>query len=656
MESISTTENNRKLNTFSPRRVQLCLYDVSLLLFVDLFKLVLFPGENAFLHARSLVVHICVSTACVLLMRLLLKVYKQVWRYGGSLGYMHLISADILAGGLYFIIQALLPIEKIEFMSAVSLFTMYLLSAISIRLIYQYLYERVNRNGSSSIWQKKIFSFFSFLPADSEKNHKSNNQKKIKIAIVGAGRVGSLLAEELLNSSRSPYTPSCFIDIDKSKIGRQILGIPVLSGDEITHDLLSEYSVQEIVFAIPQISTERKRELYEFYKQNGYPIKVYDYPVMETTESSKRYVREFDIEELLFRRPVELQDEDTNAYYKDKVVLITGGGGSIGGELCRQVATMNPKQLIILDIYENGAYEIQQELKMSYGDALDVRIEIASVCDVLGLEKVFATYNPDVVLHAAAHKHVPLMENNCCEAVKNNVFGTLNTVKLADKYSAARFIMVSTDKAVNPTNVMGATKRVCEMIVQAYSKKPGTNTVFSSTRFGNVLGSAGSVIPIFKKQILRGGPITITDKRIIRYFMTIPEAAQLVLQSGVIAKNGELFVLDMGEPVRIIDLAESMIRLSGFEPYVDIDIVETGLRKGEKLYEELLIKTEELDKTQNSKIFIERDVPLTMEQIERNLSVLSEAVKTMDDAAAKHALKTIVPTFLDPAEVNGKAV
>ena len=312
---------------------------------------------------------------------------------------------------------------------------------------------------------------------------------------------------------------------------------------------------------------------------------------------------------------------------------------------------MNPKQIVVLDIYENGAYDIQQELRIVYGEKLNLAVEIVSVCNFAGLERVFSTYRPDVVICAAAHKHVPLMEHNCCEAVENNIFGTLNTVELAEKYGAERVMMVSTDKAVNPTNIMGATKRVCEMIVQSHSKSSNTTT-YSATRFGNVLGSAGSVIPLFKKQILAGGPVTLTDRRIIRYFMTIPEASQLVLQSGAMAKNGELFVLDMGQPVKILDLAENMIKLSGFEPYKDIDIIETGLRPGEKLYEELLVRSEELDRTSNELIFIERDQPITKDQLDRCIEILREALKTGDDKQVRAALHKVVPTFRQPEEVN----
>ncbi|MBO4261248.1 MAG: polysaccharide biosynthesis protein, partial [Clostridia bacterium] len=353
------------------------------------------------------------------------------------------------------------------------------------------------------------------------------------------------------------------------------------------------------------------------------------------------------------RKPRSILDGKTAAYYKGKRVLVTGGGGSIGAELCRILAKMKPSLIVIVDIYENGAYDVRQELKIIYGDEIDVKIEIVSVTNYYGLLKTFKKYKPEVVLHAAAHKHVPLMEENCVEAAYNNVFGTLNTVKCAVESGAERFIMLSTDKAVNPTNVMGATKRLCEMIVAAYAAKEGNTVNFSATRFGNVLGSAGSVVPLFRKQIAYGGPLTVTDKRIIRYFMSISEAASLVLISGAMAASGELFVLDMGEPVKIIELAETMIRLSGLRPYVDIDIDEIGLRPGEKLYEELLLKTENLDKTPNELIFIERDVPHSLGEVEAKLSLLKDAIETGDDAKVKETLMRIVPEYRTPEDVNG---
>ncbi|MBR4748792.1 MAG: polysaccharide biosynthesis protein [Abditibacteriota bacterium] len=522
-----------------------------------------------------------------------------------------------------------------------------------MRLAYQYAYHSSSSDSVKAERFRTLLRIIGRLNVN-QPSSLQNSRHTIKIAVVGAGRTGASLANELLNNPYANYKPSLFIDKDPEKVGRQLYGISIVGENEATLDFLNQTDIQEVVFALPAMEADEKRRLYEYYKKTGCKVKIYDYPNMRQAGETKRTLREFDIEELLFRKPIELSDEKTVAYYRDKVILVTGGGGSIGSELCRQIAGMNPRRLVILDVYENGAYDIEQELKIAYGDALDLRLEILSVCDRSGLEKVFETHRPDIVLNAAAHKHVPLMEHNCCEAVKNNVFGTLNTVDMAVKYGARRFIMISTDKAVNPTNVMGATKRMCEMIVQSRSLE-NTGTIFSCTRFGNVLGSAGSVIPLFKRQIAKGGPITLTDKRIIRYFMTIPEASQLVLQSGPMAHNGELFVLDMGKPVRILDMAENMIRLSGKEPYYDVDIVETGLRPGEKLYEELLIKNEDMDKTDNSLIFIERDTPLPYPEIEAKLQILRDAVAGEDNRLAKKALRQVVPTFKDPEVVNASA-
>ena len=507
--------------------------------------------------------------------------------------------------------------------------------------MYRYAYKCSDQKTIKGKCLTVMLRMFAGIQSESDKEI-----QKIKVAIIGAGRVGVSLAEELLNNSEASYLPRCFIDVAKEKVGREIHDIPVYSEDEATFAKLGELEVQEIIFAIPSMEAEKKKKLYNYYKEAGYKLKVYDYPTMYAA-GGKRHLREFDIEELLFRKPIVVADERTNAYYKDKVVLITGGGGSIGSELCRQLAKMKPKKIIILDIYENGAYDVQQELKIAHGNKLDLQIEICSITHKKALNRVFDKYHPQIIINAAAHKHVPLMEHNCIEAIYNNVFGTKNLVDLCEEYHAERFMMVSTDKAVNPTNVMGATKRMCEMIVQSASTH-GT-VKYSATRFGNVLGSAGSVIPLFKRQIANGGPVTITDKRIIRYFMTIPEASQLVLQSGALAHNGELFVLDMGQSVKIIDLAENMIRLSGVQ---GITVQEIGLRPGEKLFEELLVKTEELDKTDNSMIFIERDTPLSAEEIQQKLEMLKEACDTGDDLIAKETLRKVVPTFKKPEEVN----
>lgn len=630
------SKNLKKSNTRWP----LVVYDVIVYIIVSILLLWIYGGNGNLTNAGTLQLSI-LGFACIFICRMIGNIYGQIWRYGGIQGYIRLIFSDAIAFILLIILQATLPIERIAFDRALSLVCVNLLGAISIRMIYRYAYLYSNNETSKGKFLSKLLYRFSGLTTGTDKE-----VQKIKIAIIGAGRVGASFAEELVNDEKAVYTPRCFIDIDKTKAGREVNGIPVWYADETTLDKLKAYEVQEIVFAIPNMDVNKKKCLYDYYKNAGYKVKVYDYPTLYTA-GSKRNLREFDIEELLFRKPLAVTNEQTYAYYKDKVILITGGGGSIGSELCRQLAKMNPKQIIILDIYENGAYDVQQELKIAYGNAINLQIEICSIIHKKALEKVFKQYHPQIVINAAAHKHVPLMEHNCVEAIYNNVFGTKNLIELCEKYNAQRFMMVSTDKAVNPTNVMGATKRMCEMMVQSASMYG--NVKYSATRFGNVLGSAGSVIPLFKRQIAKGGPVTLTDKRIIRYFMTIPEASQLVLQSGAMANNGELFVLDMGQPVKILDLAENMIKLSGAH---DIEIIETGLRPGEKLFEELLIKSDTLTKTENDLIFIEKDTPLKKEEIQEKLNILQKAIENEDDNDAREALRSVVPTFRRPEEIN----
>lgn len=630
-------------------RWQLALYDLLVLLAVDLLLLV-FYRSNEELSLGACLMHGSISFVCIFAARILGSIYQQIWRYGGIQCYIRLLLVDAVAFAATLAIELTLPlfipIEKVTFSRLLSIASMNLLGALAIRMIYRYCFKC----GTADTAYGKFLRLLLRLFAGDELIHPNREaEHKIKIAIIGAGRVGVTLAEELLSNPASSFLPRCFIDVSQEKAGREIHGLPVLLEDDTTLEALRSHEVQEVVFAIPNLSDEKKRELYAAYSDAGYKIKVYDYPMMQTA-GGKRSVRDFDIEELLFRKPIAIADEKTGAFYRDKVILITGGGGSIGSELCRQLAKMEPKRIIILDIYENGAYDIQQELKIAYGSKLDLQLEICSVTHRKSLERVFSAYHPQIVIHAAAHKHVPLMEKNCIEAVYNNVFGTKNLVELCEEHAVERFMMVSTDKAVNPTNVMGATKRMCEMIVGSASTW-GT-ACYSATRFGNVLGSAGSVIPLFKRQIASGGPITLTDRRIIRYFMTIPEASQLVLESGAMAKNGELFVLDMGQPVKILDLAQSMIRLSGVS---GIEIVETGLRPGEKLYEELLVKTEDLDKTENSLIFVEKDTPLPKSELERRLAILAAACATGDDEAVRSALKQVVPTYRSPEEVNANA-
>lgn len=627
---------NKKRNI----RWTLVLYDIVIYLVVAALLLVLYGGNDK-LATVTVIQQMLLSAICVFAARLIGNVYGQVWRYGGIQCYIRLLFTDAIAFWVYVLLEMILPVHKITFARMLALFCMNVLGALTLRMMYRYAYKCGNQETLHGRFLAKLLYIVSGVQAASDKE-----VQKIKIAIIGAGRVGVSFAEELLNNEEAAYITRCFIDTNKEKVGREIQGIPVYSEDEATLKRLAEDEVQEIVFAIPSMDADKKKALYEYYKKAGYKLKVYDYPTVYAA-GGKRHLREFDIEELLFRKPLVVTDEKTYDYYCNKVILITGGGGSIGSELCRQLAKMNPRKLIILDIYENGAYDVQQELKIAYKGKLDLQVEIASITNRRAMERVFEQYHPQIVINAAAHKHVPLMEHNCIEAIENNVFGTRVIVEMCEKHNAERFMMVSTDKAVNPTNVMGATKRMCEMIVLSASTHGKVK--YSATRFGNVLGSAGSVIPLFKRQIANGGPVTLTDKRIIRYFMTIPEASQLVLQSGAMAQNGELFVLDMGKPVKILDLAENMIRLSGVQ---GIDIVETGLRPGEKLYEELLVKTEELDKTPNSMIFIERDTPLCEHDINVKLEELQAACETEDDNVAREALRKAVPTFRKPEEVN----
>ncbi len=568
--------------------------------------------------------------------RILLGAYNFVSRYANYRAYLRIIISDALGGIVAVSVLAAAGINP-PLWQSVSAVTLYCLASLASRFLYQSVYRTANARSQDGD-----------IPSH-----------KISVAIVGAGRVGALLADELLCNPKSHYIPVCFIDSSNSKIGSVINGIPVYAEGRDTLMRLKGMPVQEIFIALSDISGEKARRLYDFYSETGCKVKLYDFPLIENNaggELSKRVIRDFKIEDLLFRKSVDIESISMRDFYRGKTVLVTGGGGSIGSEICRQSAMLSPKKLIILDIYENNAYEIEQELKRKYGNSLDIDVEIASVRDRARIDNIFAKYRPDVVFHAAAHKHVPLMEHNGSEAVKNNVLGTYNTADAAEKYGVKKFILISTDKAVNPTNVMGASKRMCEMIVQC---RTDSKTSFAAVRFGNVLGSNGSVIPLFRSQIESGGPVTITDRRIIRYFMTIPEASQLVMEAGVNASRGELFVLDMGAPVKILDLAENMIRISGFTPYVDIDIKEIGLRPGEKLYEELLIKTENLGKTDNKLIFIEKDAPLAREDVDEKIAVLVNAAKACDGGAPedviKAAFKAVIPTYREPFEVNSGA-
>ena len=615
------------------RRIILVAIDILILASVFSFNalITLFVGNDDF-QILAYIANFFVFAAFITLARILARVYNNVWRYANSGAYLEIVVSDIIGGVIALITSYAVKAMYIGAWRSIAFVAMADCVTLVSRFLYQQRYRQGNLNEISN----------------------GGNNNKIGIAIVGAGQVGVLLAEELLYNKNAHYEPICFIDSDTEKVGSTILGLPVYLDDDGIVQKIKKLPVQEIFIAIPSLDGDALNTLNTFFSKTGCKVKIYDAPLNE--EAGRAVVREIKIEDLLFRKSLQVTSSDAYDYYRDKVVLVTGGGGSIGSELCRGIAKCSPKKLIIYDIYENNAYDIQQELCRKYRDSLELYIEIGSVRDRARLDAVFAYYRPDIVFHAAAHKHVPLMEHSNCEAIKNNVLGTYNTADMAEKYGTESFILISTDKAVNPTNVMGASKRLCERVIQC---RFDSKTKFSAVRFGNVLGSNGSVIPLFRRQIAEGGPITITDKRIIRYFMTIPEAAGLVMQAGAMAKCGELFVLDMGKPVKILDLAENMIRLSGLSPYEDIDIIETGLRPGEKLYEELLIKTEKLTKTANDMIFIEEDIPLTRAEVESKLdylrSVLKECENEVNSVAITEAIKSIVPTYHSPEEVNAAA-
>lgn len=461
--------------------------------------------------------------------------------------------------------------------------------------------------------------------------------------IIGAGDAGNMLIKELKSHPEVAEYPIAVIDDDITKIGKKISGVPIIGGRDSIVEAISKYNIKEVILAIPSIDNSNRKEIFNICKE--YDVKLKTIPgIYEIVEGKVNIskIRDINIEDLLGRDPIVLDTKGIDKYLKDKVVLVTGGGGSIGSELCRQIAKFSPQKLIILDIYENNVYDLQMEFNYMY-PTIEKEIVIASVRDKQKLEQVFNRCHPDVVFHAAAHKHVPLMESNPSEAIKNNILGTLNVSECADKYNVSKFVMISTDKAVNPTNIMGASKRVCEMIIQGINNK--SKTEFVAVRFGNVLGSNGSVIPLFQKQISNGGPVTVTDPDINRFFMTIPEAAQLVIQAGAIANGGEIFVLDMGQPVKIVDLAKDLIRLSGFEPDKDIKIKFTGLRPGEKLYEEVLMDSENLDKTVHDKVFVGEMESADFDHLKNQIQALLEISMSEDDEKIFNAMEEVVSTY-----------
>lgn len=594
-------------------------------------------GNLAGINLESLLISFLLLTACVFAFRFAMLVYRQMVRFASAGSFLRMILADTFGGLAYLAIDRTFLSHHLPVATVTSAAACGLLLVLISRFTYQWL----RRNS-------KLF-------VHAEAGGTPHVANKVNVAIVGAGELGVLLARELMSNRNSRYHPYCFFDNDPRKIGSVVEGLRVYGPDNEAVALVSSLPIQEIIIAIPDMSPAAQKTLFSRYKQTQAKVMLYDYPHnrLENT-SDKRMIRDINIEDLLFRSAVALKDTRSLEYYRDRTVMVTGAGGSIGSELCRQIAACSPKQLVMLDVYENGVYEVQQELRRRHPE-LDVRTKIASVCDVERLEQTFAKYRPEVVFHAAAHKHVPLMEHNCAEAIVNNVFGTWNTANAAEKYGVQRFVLVSTDKAVNPTNIMGATKRACEMII--LSRSDSKTTDFVAVRFGNVLGSNGSVVPLFRRQIAEGGPVTITDRRVVRYFMTIPEAAQLVIRTGSRAEKSEIFVLDMGEPVRILDLAENLISLSGFTPYIDMEIKEIGLRPGEKLYEELLCRTDLCSTTNDARIFIEHAQTFTRAQINLMLEEMRDGVERNgeSDNAMRELMMRLIPTYQLPETVNANA-
>ena len=603
------------------RRIFLVSFDVISIIIAAYGSLLLrFSGpiESQYLHRVNILIGsmILIGLAIFITFRL----YHSLWQFASIIELKNIIFASIMSAIANILICELTgnPLPRSCY------FIYFLLLVLMV--------------GGSRF----IYHFIRLYAARHNIRGRKEQRPLEKVMIIGAGVAGEKVYKEILGSKSIYKEVICFIDDEPSKWNRTIHGVSIYGGRDKIIEAVNKYKIEEIMVAMPSASKRDLIDIFNICKETKCKLKklpgIYQF-INEDVHISD--LKEVEIQDLLGRDPIKVNLADIMGYVTDKVVMVTGGGGSIGSELCRQIAANKPKQLIIVDIYENNAYDIQLELKHNYPE-LNLETLIASVRNEVKVNKLFEIYHPDIVYHAAAHKHVPLMEDSPNEAIKNNVFGTLNVARAADKYNAQKFILISTDKAVNPTNVMGATKRLCEMIVQTYNKR--SQTEYVAVRFGNVLGSNGSVIPIFKRQIKEGGPVTVTHPDIIRYFMTIPEAVSLVLQAGAYAKGGEIFILDMGEPVRIADMAKNLIKLSGYEPDVDIKIEYTGLRPGEKLYEELLMEEEGLQDTPNHMIHIGKPIEMNEDTfVERLINLKEAAYGETDDI--RSLIKELVPTY-----------
>ncbi|PKM63029.1 MAG: nucleoside-diphosphate sugar epimerase [Firmicutes bacterium HGW-Firmicutes-21] len=571
-------------------------------------------------YAEGLLYYLPINLAVTVVIYTIFGLYNSLWEFAGINEAAKVFFASLLSSIVFYVGSTLMDKARPE-----SYYVIYFLLLMTLTVAIRFSYRAF-----------RLVKYRYFNNGSQDKN----------IMIIGAGSAGDILIRDIKTSKKFENSKVvCVIDDDEMKTGSRISGIKVVGTRKNIIEAVKKYKVNEIVYAIPSANSKDKAEILNICKETKCALKTLPsiYQLVSGQVNISK-VRAVEIEDLLGRQPVKVDIDGIMGYIKGKTILITGGGGSIGSELCRQIAARNPKRLIIFDIYENSAYDIQNELKKKHPE-LALTVLIGSVRDEKRINSVFEKYHPDIVYHAAAHKHVPLMEDSPNEAVKNNVFGTLATVKAADKYGAERFVLISTDKAVNPTNVMGATKRICEMILQCYNLM--SKTEFVAVRFGNVLGSNGSVVPLFKQQIREGGPVMVTHPDIIRYFMTISEAVSLVIEAGAIAKGGEIFILDMGQPVRIVDLAEILIKLSGFKPYEEIDIKFTGLRPGEKLYEELLMAEEGLKSTQNELIHIGKPIEIDSEDLFAKLENLRSALKD-EDCDIRGLISDIVTTYKIP--------
>lgn len=612
------------LSSYKVRQVSLWALDMCGILISVLVSMILtwkYQNLDISTMMLSIIIYMLIHTVSFKLFRC----YSSLWRYAGEEELVSILLACLVYVIPVYIVHQLIGIDYSILFYVVS--TILIIGYTGgLRLVY--------RTG-------RRFKTRMIVSQDSQ-----------RVLVVGAGSAGQMIINELKENPQLKKVPVGIIDDDINKIGRVIHNVKILGDTSQVKEIVEKENVDEIILAMANVDKARKSEIINICKETKCKLKTIPgiYEIIDGKVDIKK-IRDVDIEDLLGREPIKVNMEEMSGYIEERTVLVTGGGGSIGSELCRQIASFNPKHLIIVDNYENNAYAIQQELIRRYEGKLNLSTIIASIREYKRMDEIFNEYKPDVVFHAAAHKHVPLMENSPSEAIKNNIFGTLNVAILSDIYKVKRMVLISTDKAVNPTNIMGATKRAAEMIIQTINKN--SKTEFVAVRFGNVLGSNGSVIPLFKKQIAEGGPVTITHPDIIRYFMTIPEAVQLVLQAGAMAKGGEIFILDMGEPVKIVDLANNLIRLSGFEPGVDIKIEYSGLRAGEKLYEELLMSEEGLTKTANSKIFIGKPVEFDSKKVMHNLEMLKKIVDNEEVELIDSVMRAFVTTYIRPEDVNG---